>query len=155
AGEVFLGGDLGKAGWAAAHVPAELDHQPDAVLTLRGEGDRAAAVIDRAGAGLRRQDAAAGGGRRRGRGGVGRADRRGQGFGLDIRVISSGLKCRSRRARASIDCGCEPGGASSLDTKTLSTRGPPTIGEPIMDEALTRLGMRVPDSALARRAREL
>jgi hypothetical protein len=42
-------------------VPAELDHQPDAVLALRAEGDRAAAMEGQAGRG-RDSDGAGGSG---------------------------------------------------------------------------------------------
>ena len=42
--QVLLGGDLGQAGRPGAVVAAELDHQPNAVLALRREGDGAAAV---------------------------------------------------------------------------------------------------------------
>ena len=42
--EVLLGGDLGQAGRPGPVVPGELDHEPDAVLALRAEGDGAGAV---------------------------------------------------------------------------------------------------------------
>ena len=42
--EVVLSRDLGEAGRPAAVVAAELDHEPDAVLTLRRERDRAGPV---------------------------------------------------------------------------------------------------------------
>ena len=42
--QLLLGGDLGQAGRPGAVVARELDHQPDAVLALRREGDGAAAV---------------------------------------------------------------------------------------------------------------
>ena len=42
--ELLFGGDLGQAGRPGAVVASELDHQPDAVLALRREGDGAAAV---------------------------------------------------------------------------------------------------------------
>ena len=43
--EVLLGGHPGEAGRAGAVVPRQLDHQPHAVLALRGEGDGAGAVV--------------------------------------------------------------------------------------------------------------
>ena len=49
-GQLLLGGDLGQAGRPGAVVATELDHQPDAVLALRREGDGAAAVELGAGA---------------------------------------------------------------------------------------------------------
>jgi hypothetical protein len=42
--ELLLGGDLGEARRTLAVMPTELDHQPDAVLALRAEGDGAGAV---------------------------------------------------------------------------------------------------------------
>ena len=47
--EVLLGGDLGQARRTRPVVAPELDHEPDAVLALRGEGDGAAAVVGEAG----------------------------------------------------------------------------------------------------------
>ena len=76
--EVFLGGDLRERRRTHAVMAPELDHQPDAVLALRGEGDGAAAVI-------------AGRVAQRGRDG-GRGS--GQGNVLDIRVISSDMSLR-------------------------------------------------------------
>ena len=46
--EVLVGGDLGEARRPGPEPPAELDHQPDAVLALRAEGDGAGAVERRA-----------------------------------------------------------------------------------------------------------
>ena len=43
-GEVLVGGHLGEARRTGAEPPTELDHQPDAVLALRAERDRARAV---------------------------------------------------------------------------------------------------------------
>ena len=45
--EVLLRGDLGETGRTGAVVASELDHQPDAVLALRAEGDGAGPVIGR------------------------------------------------------------------------------------------------------------
>src|SRR4051794_25676969 len=42
--EVLLGGHLGEARRSGADVPAELDHQSNAVLALRAEGERTRAV---------------------------------------------------------------------------------------------------------------
>src|SRR4029078_7064713 len=44
AGELLLRGDLGEARGTLPEVPPELDHEPDAVLALRAEGDGAGAV---------------------------------------------------------------------------------------------------------------
>ena len=41
---VLGGGDLGEAGRPGAEMPPELDHQPNAVLALRGERDGARPV---------------------------------------------------------------------------------------------------------------
>ncbi len=43
--ELLFGGDLGERGRPGAVVAPELDHEPDAVLALRREGDGAAAVV--------------------------------------------------------------------------------------------------------------
>ena len=48
-GEVLLGRDLRERGRPLAEMPAELNHEPDAVLALRRERDGAAAVEGRAG----------------------------------------------------------------------------------------------------------
>jgi hypothetical protein len=66
---------------------------------------------------------------------------------------------RGREAYKRLSPGRSVGVATSLHTEPR--RGTPSAGvrlqstDQIMDEALTRLGMPVPDSALARRAREL
>ncbi len=44
AGELLLRGDLGEARGTLPEMPPELDHEPDAVLALRAEGDGAGAV---------------------------------------------------------------------------------------------------------------
>ncbi len=72
-GQVLLGGDAGQAGRSGAVVAGELDHEPDAVLALRGERDGARAVVARPGLGVVVGSEAV------------------RVVDLDIRVISSGL----------------------------------------------------------------
>ena len=48
-GEVLLGRDLREGGRPLAEMPAELDHQSNAVLALGGERDGAAAMECRSG----------------------------------------------------------------------------------------------------------